>query len=300
MLVHIPHLLAQDEVAAMQSRLEAAPWADGRLTAGHQSALAKTNLQLPQEDAAARALGEEVLRALEKSPRFISATLPRRVYPPLFNRYDTAMSFGAHVDNAIRQIPGTPHRMRTDISATLFLSAPEQYDGGELIIEDTYGTQSVKHAAGDLVVYPATSVHRVLPVTRGTRTAAFFLDSKHGARRRRPRAPVRYRQRRARPDPHGRARRKHRAADGLLPQSVAPLGRRLSQSTPPMKLSPEQFERAQEAQESQLRMQRLERMSERELRRLLGGAPSTAAPWVKSAAEHGVSAAQIRWGRMLI
>jgi PKHD-type hydroxylase len=174
MLVHIPHLLTQDQVAAMQSRLEAASWADGRLTAGHQSAQAKSNLQLPQEDAAARELGEEVLRALEKSPRFISATLPRRVYPPLFNRYEAAMSFGAHVDNAIRQIPGTPHRMRTDISATLFLSAPEQYDGGELIIEDTYGTHSVKHAAGDLVVYSATSVHRVLPVTRGTRTAGFF------------------------------------------------------------------------------------------------------------------------------
>jgi PKHD-type hydroxylase len=174
MLVHIPHLLGQDQVAAMQSRLDAAAWADGRVTAGHQSAPAKSNLQLPQEDAATRELGEEVLRALEKSPRFISATLPRRVYPPLFNRYDTAMSFGAHVDNAIRQIPGTPHRMRTDISATLFLSAPDQYDGGELIIEDTYGTHSVKHAAGDLVVYSATSVHRVLPVTRGTRTAAFF------------------------------------------------------------------------------------------------------------------------------
>jgi PKHD-type hydroxylase len=174
MLVHIPHLLTQDQVTAMQSRLEAASWADGRLTAGHQSAQAKSNLQLPQEDAAARELGEEVLRALEKNPRFISATLPRRVYPPLFNRYETAMSFGAHVDNAIRQIPGTPHRLRTDISATLFLSAPEQYDGGELIIEDTYGTHSVKHAAGDLVVYSATSVHRVLPVTRGTRTAAFF------------------------------------------------------------------------------------------------------------------------------
>jgi PKHD-type hydroxylase len=173
-LVHIPQLLAHDQVAAMQSRLDGAMWADGRLTAGHQSAQAKTNLQLPPEDAAARELGEEVLRALERSPRFISATLPRRVYPPLFNRYDTAMSFGAHIDNAIRQIPGTPHRMRTDISATLFLSAPEQYDGGELIIEDTYGTHSVKHAAGDLVVYSATSVHRVVPVTRGTRTAAFF------------------------------------------------------------------------------------------------------------------------------
>jgi PKHD-type hydroxylase len=173
-VVHIPQLLSPDQLAAMQSRLDAAPWADGRLTAGYQSAPAKSNLQLPQEDGAARELGDEVLRALERSPHFISATLPRHVYPPLFNRYDTGMSFGAHVDNAIRQIPGTRHRLRTDISATLFLSAPEHYDGGELVIEDSYGSHSVKHAAGDLVVYPATSVHRVLPVTRGTRTAAFF------------------------------------------------------------------------------------------------------------------------------
>ena len=174
MVVHIPHVLSQDQLAALQSRLDAASWADGRVTAGYQSAQAKSNLQLPQEDSVARELGDEVLRALERSPLFISATLPRRVYPPLFNRYHIGMSFGAHVDNAIRQIPGTAHRLRTDISATLFLSSPEHYDGGELVIEDSYGTHSAKHAAGDLVVYPATSVHRVLPVTRGTRTAAFF------------------------------------------------------------------------------------------------------------------------------
>jgi PKHD-type hydroxylase len=174
MLVQIPHLISGDRIAVMQRRLDAASWADGRSTAGHQSGQVKANLQLPQEDPAARELGEEVLRALERSPRFISATLPRHVFPPLFNRYGAGMSFGAHIDNAIRQIPGTPHRMRTDISATLFLTAPEDYEGGELIVEDTYGTHSVKHAAGDLVVYSATSVHRVLPVTRGTRTAAFF------------------------------------------------------------------------------------------------------------------------------
>jgi PKHD-type hydroxylase len=114
------------------------------------------------------------LRALERSALFVSAALPRHVYPPLFNRYESGMSFGAHVDNAVRQIPGTPHRLRTDLSATLFLNEPDEYDGGELVIEDTYGPQSVKLAAGDLVVYSADSVHRVLPVTRGARTAAFF------------------------------------------------------------------------------------------------------------------------------
>jgi PKHD-type hydroxylase len=174
MLAHIAGLLSPDRVAAMRARLEAAPWGDGRMTAGHQSAQVKSNLQLPQGDPAARELSEEVLRALEHNPRFISATLPRHVYPPLFNRYEAGMSFGAHVDNAVRQIPGTPHRLRTDMSATLFLSAPEEYEGGELVIEDTYGTHSIKLAAGDLVVYPSRSVHRVLAVTRGARTAAFF------------------------------------------------------------------------------------------------------------------------------
>jgi PKHD-type hydroxylase len=174
MLVHIAALLSPDELAAMRNRLNSAAWTDGRVTAGHQSAQVKGNLQLPQDGAAARELSTEVLRALERSARFISATLPRHVYPPLFNRYESGMSFGAHVDNAIRQIPGTPHRLRTDMSATLFLSAPEEYDGGELVIEDTYGAHCVKHAAGDLVIYPARSVHRVLAVTRGVRMAAFF------------------------------------------------------------------------------------------------------------------------------
>jgi PKHD-type hydroxylase len=158
----------------MRVRLDAAAWQDGRATAGHQSAAVKVNRQLPQEDGTARAVGDEVLRALERSDAFISAALPRHVYPPLFNRYETGMTFGAHIDNAVRQIPGTHHRLRTDISATLFLSDPGEYDGGELVIEDTYGSHSVKLAAGGLVVYSASSVHRVLPVTRGIRTAAFF------------------------------------------------------------------------------------------------------------------------------
>lgn len=174
MLVHIPGLIPPERVAAMRTRLDAASWCDGRLTAGHQSAQVKVNHQLPQSDVTAQALGTEVLRSLENSPLFISATLPQRVFPPLFNRYESGMEFGAHVDNAVRQIPGTAYRLRTDISATLFLSAPEAYDGGELVIEDTYGTSAVKHGAGDLVVYSARSVHRVLPVTRGVRIAAFF------------------------------------------------------------------------------------------------------------------------------
>ncbi len=174
MLLQIPGLLDSDQIRSMRARLDAASWGDGRVTAGHQSALAKVNRQLPQEDATARELSGEVLRALERNARFISGTLPLHVFPPLFNRYEAGMSFGGHVDNAIRQIPGTPHRLRTDISATVFLSEPGEYDGGELVIEDTFGTHSVKWPAGDMVVYPSSSVHRVLPVTRGVRTAAFF------------------------------------------------------------------------------------------------------------------------------
>ncbi|MGA8707667.1 MAG: Fe2+-dependent dioxygenase [Steroidobacteraceae bacterium] len=174
MIVRIPGVLPADHLANMQSRLESAAWEDGRLTAGHQSSQVKNNMQLPQTDATARALSEEVLRALERNALFISATLPRHVYPPLFNRFRSGMTFGAHIDNAIRQIPGTPHRLRTDLAATLFLSSPDSYDGGELVIEDTFGPQSVKLPAGDMVVYSATGIHRVEAVTGGTRTAAFF------------------------------------------------------------------------------------------------------------------------------
>jgi PKHD-type hydroxylase len=174
MIVRIASLLSVDELAALRQRLDGAAWTDGRLTAGHQSAEVKSNLQLPQSDPVARDAAERVMRALERSPLFASATLPHHLYPPLFNRYEAGMAFGAHVDNAVRALPGTPHRLRTDISATLFLNAPHEYDGGELWIEDTYGAHSVKLAAGDLVVYSASSVHRVEPVTRGTRIAAFF------------------------------------------------------------------------------------------------------------------------------
>ena len=151
MLIHIPNVLSPEQVRHFRDRLEAAEWTDGRITAGEQSAQAKLNLQIPQDSAECRELGEIVLRALGRNPTFISAALPLRVYPPLFNRYDTGMHFDAHVDNAIRPVPGTGMRIRTDVSSTLFLTGPDEYEGGELVIQDTYGTQSVKLPAGDMV-----------------------------------------------------------------------------------------------------------------------------------------------------
>ncbi len=174
MIMRIQGLLDGRQLAAIGALLGEGSWEDGRATAGFQSAPVKHNLQLAQGSAAARQAGDIVVRALERHPDFISAALPRHVYPPLFNRYEPGMSFGAHVDNAVRQIPGTHHRLRIDVSATLFLSAIEDYDGGELVIEDTYGAHAVKLAAGDMVVYPASSLHKVQPVTRGARVAAFF------------------------------------------------------------------------------------------------------------------------------
>jgi PKHD-type hydroxylase len=174
MIVRIPGLLDAQRLTALAAQLRAASWEDGRATAGFQSAQVKHNLQLVQGSAAAQQAGDIIVRALERHPDFISAALPRHVYPPLFNRYEPGMSFGAHVDNAVRQVPGTAHRLRIDIAATLFLSPIEDYDGGELVIEDTYGAHAIKLAAGDLVVYPASSLHEVQPVTRGARVAAFF------------------------------------------------------------------------------------------------------------------------------
>lgn len=174
MLLRIPAILTADEVRRLRDRIDAAAWVDGNVTSGHQSARAKVNRQLPEESAVARECGELVLAALAKSPLFFSAALPRQVYPPLFNRYGPGMTFGDHVDGAIRVHPPSSRRLRTDVSATLFLTPPEDYDGGELTVEDTYGTQSVKLPAGDLVLYPATSVHRVTPVTRGERVSSFF------------------------------------------------------------------------------------------------------------------------------
>ncbi len=174
MLVKVENVLTKEEVAHCRSVLEGTQWVDGKITAGAQSALAKHNLQVPEDAPQARALGEIVLRALARSQGFNSAAVPFRVFPPLFNRYDVGMKFGAHVDNAIRFIAGPNIRVRTDLSATLFLTDPAEYDGGELVIEDTYGSQSVKFAAGDMVLYPATSLHRVEEITRGSRWASFF------------------------------------------------------------------------------------------------------------------------------
>jgi PKHD-type hydroxylase len=174
MMLHVPGVLPAPALARVRELLLAADWEDGRATAGHQSARVKRNRQLPEASPAAAAAGDIVLTALERSPLFFSAVLPHRVFPPLFNRYDETMSFGAHVDNAIRPVTGTAARLRTDVSATLFLSEPDSYDGGELVVEDTYGNHSAKLPAGDLVVYPASSLHRVTPVTRGVRMASFF------------------------------------------------------------------------------------------------------------------------------
>jgi PKHD-type hydroxylase len=174
MLLRVPEVLSVEQVRQFRARIDAAAWVDGNVTSGHQSALAKYNEQLPEEGAEARELGEVVLSALARSALFFSAALPKQVFPPLFNRYREGMTFGSHVDSAIRSHAGTRMRMRTDLSATLFLSAPEEYEGGELLVEDTYGTHSVKLPAGHLVLYPATSLHRVNPITRGARIASFF------------------------------------------------------------------------------------------------------------------------------
>jgi PKHD-type hydroxylase len=176
MLLQVPQVLTPDQVAHFRDRLATAAWADGRITAGHQSGKAKDNAQLPETDPVARELGGLVLEALARNSTFFSAALPRRIYPPLFNRYDGGQSFGFHVDNAIRydRSRGGVDPVRTDVSATLFLADPDDYDGGELVIEDTFGVQRVKLQAGDLVLYPGTSLHQVTPVTRGERLASFF------------------------------------------------------------------------------------------------------------------------------
>lgn len=176
MLLQIPKVLDGAQLQAIRGQLEAAAsaWVDGRATAGHQGAQVKRNLQIAEDSPVARELGGPILAALERNPLFISAALPNRVYPPMFNRYEGGMQFGSHVDGAVRLLPGTGIKLRTDLSATLFISQPEEYDGGELLIEDAYGVQKVKLPAGDLVLYPASSLHRVTPVTRGARIASFF------------------------------------------------------------------------------------------------------------------------------
>jgi PKHD-type hydroxylase len=174
MLIQVPQVLTQEQVANCRLTLEAAEWVDGRVTAGYQSARAKNNVQLPEGHPAAQKVGAVILAALERNALFLSAALPLRVFPPLFNRYAEGQSFGTHVDNAIRQSRETGMRMRTDLSATLFFAGPEEYEGGELVVEDSYGVQSIKLPAGDMVLYPATSLHHVRPVTSGARLCSFF------------------------------------------------------------------------------------------------------------------------------
>ena len=176
MLIHIPKVLNAEQLQLLRTRLRSAdaPWVDGRVTAGYQGAPVKRNQQIDENSPLAQALGELILGVLERHPLFISAVLPNRVYPPMFNHYESGMHFGKHIDGAVRLVPGSGAKLRTDISATLFLNAPEDYDGGELQIEDFYGDHSIKLPAGDLVVYPSSSRHQVRPVTRGARLASFF------------------------------------------------------------------------------------------------------------------------------
>ena len=174
MLMTIPDVLTAEQVKAMRARLDAAEWVDGRVTAGYQAQRVKENEQLAEGHPLALELGEMVLGALARSPLFMSAALPLRVFPPMFNRYAGGGRFGTHVDTAIRAVATTGQRIRTDLSATLFLAGPEEYDGGELLVEDSYGSHAVKLPAGQMVLYPATSLHRVEPVTRGARVASFF------------------------------------------------------------------------------------------------------------------------------
>jgi len=174
MLLHIPDVLNSDQVAFIRRELEQAEWIDGRITAGHQSARAKSNTQIRENTELADSLGGLILDALQSNALFATAALPLRVFPPLFNRYQTGDSFGTHVDNAIRHISGTTHRIRTDLSATLFLSEPEEYEGGELVVEDTFGVHQIKLPAGHMILYPANSLHHVRPITAGVRQASFF------------------------------------------------------------------------------------------------------------------------------
>jgi PKHD-type hydroxylase len=174
MIVHIPDVLDRRELERCRETMRCAGWVDGRVTAGHQSVQVKNNLQLAEGSPEHRELGNMISAALERNPVFVSAVLPQRIFPPLFNRYGVGMGFGAHVDAAVRQSADRSVRIRSDVSATLFLSNPEDYDGGELTVEDTYGCHSVKLPAGDLVIYPADSLHQVGEVTRGERMASFF------------------------------------------------------------------------------------------------------------------------------
>ena len=175
MLLHVPKVLTKNQVSEIRQIIDEADWADGSITAGTQSAKTKNNRQLPEDGVTAQKARNIVLQALAINAKYLTGALPKRIYPPLFNRYDGSNnSFGNHIDNSVRTHAATGRHVRTDVSCTLFLSEPEDYQGGELVIEDTYGSQSIKFAAGDMVLYPSSSVHRVQPVTKGSRVACFF------------------------------------------------------------------------------------------------------------------------------
>lgn len=174
MLLTIEKVLTKDQVAKCRAAIDSAAWVDGNETSGHQSKLAKKNLQLPESSPVAQQMGTAILDALGRTPRFIAASLPLKVFPPLFNRYESGQTFGIHVDNSIRAMRDSNFRIRSDLSATLFLAEPDTYDGGELVVQDLFGTQRVKLPAGDMVLYPSSSLHEVTPVTRGARVASFF------------------------------------------------------------------------------------------------------------------------------
>ncbi|GAA3716598.1 Fe2+-dependent dioxygenase [Oceanisphaera sediminis] len=174
MMLHIPGVLSAEQLAECRQKLLAAQWTDGNVTAGFQSARAKNNLQLPEDDATARAIGELITSALARHPLFIAGALPAKIFPPLFNCYQGGQSFGVHVDNAVRVNRATGESIRTDLSATLFFCEPHEYEGGELVVEDSYGAHSVKLPAGDLILYPSSSLHQVKPVTAGARICSFF------------------------------------------------------------------------------------------------------------------------------
>jgi PKHD-type hydroxylase len=174
MMLHVPKVLSPERTQELRRTLDAAQWIDGKVTAGYQSAQAKNNRQLAEDSPVARKVGGEILTALSKDLLFLAAALPLKIFPPLFNRYEGGESFGNHVDNSVRFVKGTDTRIRTDLACTLFFSEPEEYEGGELIVEDNYGSHSVKLPAGDMILYPATSLHRVEAVTRGARVSSFF------------------------------------------------------------------------------------------------------------------------------
>lgn len=174
MLIHIPNVLTKEQVVVFRESLQQAQWKDGKATVGEQGAQVKKNRQLPVDSPIARQLGEQILRELYANPLFMAAALPHRIVPPLFNAYSGGEHYGFHVDGSIRLLPNSNLSLRTDVSSTLFLSEPDEYDGGELIVQDTYGSHDVKLPAGDLILYPSTSLHQVAPVTRGERVCSFF------------------------------------------------------------------------------------------------------------------------------